>query len=150
MQNGATVSPSVVYVDTSNAFRASRVADTLASSVGDGDAAATTTAAMRTIEVHHPRDVWETFEVLQSISRECSQNASWRPALLVVDSIPHVVSPTFTSGATSGRDASASMSAASHIWGQSLAAQLGMMLRALAHTYHIAIMVRMHHKQSNS
>ena len=144
MQHESVVSPSVVYIDTSNAFRASRVADTLAK---DNSDVALRCAAMRLIDVHRPQDVWETFGVLQSVSRECSQNASWRPALLVVDSIPHVVSPAYTSGATSGRDtASASVSGSSHIWGQSLAAQLGMMLRALAYTYHIAIMVRMQHQ----
>ena len=145
MKNESVVSPSVVYVDTSNAFRASRVADTMArvSTNDDTSDAASRSAAMRAIDVHRPQDVWETFEVLQSISRECSRSASWRPALLVVDSIPHVVSPAYTSGATSGRDTSASASGSSHIWGQSLAAQLGMMLRALAYTYGIAIMVRM-------
>ena len=172
--------PAVIYVDATNAFRASCVAELVAAAGApalvaaggghgardDGSAALEDLVrrAMEAVEVHRPRDVWETFSTLQSISSRLSRaleqragaqphgpEGGDRPVLLVVDSVPRVLSPTYASTGSGGNAANGggngnhhqqAMMANNHVWGQGLAVQLGTMLKAMAHAFAMAVVVR--------
>lgn len=175
-QRVAGAEPAVIYVDTSNAFRASCVADLVSeacSSADDGrlnqrrdDASIDRLVqrAMAAIEVHRPRDIWETFNTLQSVSNRLSQlleqqragtgatvTQSTRvdlPVLLVVDSVPRILSPLYASTGSSNpanngqHHQHQTTMTNSHVWGQGIAVQLGTMLKAMAHAFEMAVMVR--------
>lgn len=164
----------IAYIDASNSFRASRIAsilhnilnvdsdnnnknpETREENVNEETSACLNVSGssdikrvLECIEVLRPKDVWDTFSMLQSLSKECSKSTEKAPLLLVIDSLPHLLSPSYSS-ASNNADSNAlvgniaavpNAQSQYHVWGQGLAVQIGIMAKALSNYYGMAVVV---------
>ena len=162
-ENGQKRYRRIVYIDSANSFRATRLADILHNIIlqereldlynkendnncSDEQALSDEVShMMEIIEVYRPRDVWDTFAILQNLSNECKEERNMVPLLLLIDSLPLILSPTYSTSNTidmnvaSGTTPNAQSNY--HVWGQGLAVQLGTMIKALADSYAMAAVV---------